>query len=57
MSGTEKDLEFRLPKPSAQGLRGQEHAAAAFFLRTTFPLTKTVYDSLGAFHGTKTFKI
>jgi len=34
VNGTEKDPDFRLPKPSAQGLRGREHAAAAFLPRT-----------------------
>ena len=41
------DCNFR---NSAQGLRGREHAAAAFLPRTypgTSPLTKTAYSPLG----------
>jgi len=36
VSGTEKDPDFRLPKPSAQGLRGRKHGAAAAFLSQTY---------------------
>ena len=56
VSGMEKDPDFRLPKPSVQGLRGREHTAAAFLLRTTSLLTKTAYDPLGFFTARKRLK-
>jgi len=49
VSGTEKDPDFRLPKPSAQGLRDREHAAAVFLPRTTSTLTNTAHSPLGIF--------
>ena len=47
MSCTKKDPDFLLPKPTAQGLRGREHAAAAFLIPGTSPLAKTAYGLLG----------